>query len=235
MIEAVLTIDDISSENTRAIVDFLCEKGIMAVMFAVGRNVEKFYENAVYAVKRGMIAGNHSYTHPAFHEISMEEAVEEIEKNEELLKRLYDDAGVERKYKLFRFPYGDKGGERKEALQRYLRETGFVKLRDSQITYPWYEQFGMHEDVDTFWTFDFAEWKIRGESGFGKEDVFRKMEDPNPVEGAPLFAENAKHILLLHAHDETEKRVPEYYKLFLEYAMEKGVRFTAPRFNAAYG
>ena len=41
MIHAILTIDDIASENTPAIVDYLNERGIPALMFAVGENVEK--------------------------------------------------------------------------------------------------------------------------------------------------------------------------------------------------
>ena len=60
MIHAILTIDDIASGNTPAIVDYLNEKGITALMFAVGENVERYYDNAVYALQHGMIVGNHS-------------------------------------------------------------------------------------------------------------------------------------------------------------------------------
>ena len=38
----LFTIDDVSSRNTPAIVDDLCARGITAVMFAVGMNVERF-------------------------------------------------------------------------------------------------------------------------------------------------------------------------------------------------
>ena len=61
MIHAMLTIDDIASANTPAIVDYLNEKGITALMFAVGENVERYYDNAIYALRHGMIVGNHSY------------------------------------------------------------------------------------------------------------------------------------------------------------------------------
>ena len=70
MINAVLTIDDIASKNTPALVDYLVEKGIKALMFAVGTHVEKYPENVIYALGRGMIVGNHSYSHPNFAEIS---------------------------------------------------------------------------------------------------------------------------------------------------------------------
>ena len=122
MIEAVLTIDDIASRNTPAIVDYLNEKGIQAVMFAWGEKVEEFFENAVYALQHGMIDGNHSYSHPCFSELSLEDGIAEIAKCETVLERLYSKAGVERKYRPFRFPYGDKGGANADALQMYRAE-----------------------------------------------------------------------------------------------------------------
>ena len=93
MSTAILTIDDIASGNTPAIVDYLNSKGITAVMFAVGVNVEKFYEEAIYALRNGMIVGNHSYSHPAFSKLTLEEAIADIERNEEVLNQLYRDAG----------------------------------------------------------------------------------------------------------------------------------------------
>ena len=80
MIKALLTIDDIASENTPAIVDFLVDKGIPAIMFAWGENVERYPEAAVYALKNGIIVGNHSYSHPQFSELSFDECKAEIEK-----------------------------------------------------------------------------------------------------------------------------------------------------------
>ena len=51
---AFLTIDDFSSKNTPAIVDYLKEQGIKIILFAEGRKVEQFYEEAKYALKNGM-------------------------------------------------------------------------------------------------------------------------------------------------------------------------------------
>ena len=230
MNSALLTIDDISSKNTSAIVDYLKQKQMKAIMFATGANVERYYEEAVYAVKNGMIVGNHSYSHPAFSTLSWEECVEEIEKCEALLDKLYKDSGVERTFKPFRFPYGDKGGANKAALQKLFQEKGFHKVDDRHITYPWWKENGLDKDIDTFWTFDFAEYNIRQGSDFTKESVWERMHDKNPAAGAVLFAENNRHILLLHAHDETEELLPEYYKLFIEHLLENGISFDEPRF-----
>ena len=230
MNSALLTIDDIASKNTPAIVDYLNEKRIKAILFATGQNVERYYEEALYAVKNGMIVGNHSYSHPAFSSLSMKECMEEIEKCEIVLERLYKDSGVERVFRPFRFPYGNKGGDIKNALQKYLKEKGFQKVDDTHITYPWWRENSLDTDIDTFWTFDFEEYKIRQGSEFTKESVWKKMHDTNPESGAVLFAENNRHILLLHAHDETEEMLPEYYKLFIEHLLENGLVFEEPAF-----
>ena len=227
---ALLTIDDFSSKNTPAIVDYLKEKGIQIIFFAEGRKVEQFYEEAKYAVKNGMLIGNHSYSHPAFSSVSLEEGIAEIEKCEEVLNKLYADCGVERVYRPFRFPYGDKGGANKEALQNYLKEKGFHKVDDTCFKYPWWKEFGLDKDMDTFWTFDFAEYMIRPGSDFTKESVWERMHDKNPSSGAVLFAENNHHIILLHAHDETEDMLPEYYKLFIDHLLENGIVFDEPKF-----
>ncbi len=230
MNSALLTIDDISSKNTPAIVDYLKEKGIKAVLFATGENVERFYEEAMYALKNGMIVGNHSYSHPAFSSLTIEECKEEIEKCEKVLDKLYKDSGVERIYRPFRFPYGDKGGKNKEALQKYFQEIGFHKVYDRHIPYQWWKENNLDTDIDTFWTFDFSEYNIRPNSDFTKESVWEKMHDSNPKSGAALFAENNRHILLLHAHDETEEMLPEYYKLFIDHLLENGLVFDEPKF-----
>ena len=230
MINAVLTIDDVASANTPAIVDYLNSNGITALMFAVGENVEKYYDNAIYALKNGMILGNHSYSHPAFSKLSVEEAVEDIEKNEVVLDRLYKDAGVERKYRPFRFPYGDKGGANKDALQAFLRDKGFNKLKDTQLPYAWWKEKGLDKDIDTLWTFDFAEYNIRQGSGFTEDDVWKRIKNMDPAYGAALLKEGNSHFLLLHSHDETEELVPKYYKKFIDYLIEKGVLFSKPEF-----
>ena len=229
MIKALLTIDDIASKNTPQIVDYLVEKGITALMFAWGENIDSFPEEAEYALKNGMVVGNHSYTHPHFSELSYDECVAEIEKCEDALNRLYARAGVERKFRPFRFPYGDKGGENKEALQKYFAANGFDKVNDTRIPYKAWKDMGLDKDIDTFWTFDFMEYCIREGSGFTEEDVFKHIHFVNE-DGVGVLVDGGEHILLLHAHDETEELVPEYYKHFIDCLLENGVEFIKPEF-----
>lgn len=230
---ATLTIDDFSSKNTPAIVDYLQEKGIKPIFFATGQNVEHYYEEALYAVRKGMIVGNHSYSHPAFSSLSLEECIREIENCESVLDRLYRDGGAKRRFRPFRFPYGDKGGENKAALQKYLKEQGFHKVEDTHLSYPWWKENGLDRDIDTFWTFDFAEYNMHLNPDFTKESVWKRMYDDKPENGAALFGKNNRHILLLHAHDETEEILPEYYKLFMEELLKNGVTFDEPAFQSS--
>lgn len=227
---AILTIDDIASGNTPAIVDYLNSKGITAVMFAIGVNVEKFYEEAIYVLRNGMIVGNHSYSHPAFSKLTFEEAVADIEKNEEVLNKLYKDAGVRRIYRPFRFPYGDKGGKIAQDLQKYLAEKGYNKLDDTKVPYEWWKKDGHDKFIDTFWTYDVEEYRLSLEPDFTVEDVWKKMKNPSPAHATALLGDDKHHIILLHAHDETEAIEPMYYKQFIDYMLDNGITFDKPAF-----
>ncbi|MBR6525718.1 MAG: polysaccharide deacetylase family protein [Clostridia bacterium] len=227
---ALLTIDDIASRNTPMLVDYLTEKGIRPILFGWGEMIEKYYDEALYAVKKGFIVGNHSYSHPHFSELTTQQAIEEIEKCEAVLNKLYDDAGVERLWRPFRFPYGDKGGNNKDALQQYFREHGFHKVDDRHIPYTWWKESACYKDIDTFWTFDFEEYRLAWNDGFTYASIQAKMQNPAPVQGAALYGENQRNILLLHDHAETDAVLPGYYKLFIEDMLKNGIVFDEPNF-----
>lgn len=230
MIKAYLTMDDITSNNTRAIIDYFCEKGIQAVLFAWGERFSENYDSAIYALQKGMIIGNHSFTHPHFSELSLDEGIAEIEKCEEVLEKLYKDAGVVRKYRPFRFPYGDKGGENKAAYQEYLKSHGFDKLDDRKILDSYWAEHDLDKDIDTYWTFDFAEYNIRNGSDFTKDDVMKRIDEFFKAIEDGTVNKDTNHFLLIHAHDETEELVPEYYKIFLDEVINRGVSFEKPMF-----
>jgi peptidoglycan/xylan/chitin deacetylase (PgdA/CDA1 family) len=82
---------------------------------------------AVDAVRRGFALGNHSYLHPDFSHIGLQEARSEIERTEALIEDVYARAGVQRPGKWFRFPFLSEGGDRRAALQAMLRELGFAQ------------------------------------------------------------------------------------------------------------
>jgi len=203
---------------------------VVAVGAEAPLNIVEMEESSLNAVKKGMIVGNHGYSHEAFSSLSLEDGIKDIEKCENMLDKLYADSGVRRKFRPFRFPYGDKGGENREGFQKSLKENGFHKLDDRAVSYPWWRESRLSTDIDTFWTFDFAEYNLGKDPHFTKETVWQRMHDPNPQQGAALFAPNNRHILLLHAHDSSEELLPGYCRLFIDHLIENGVVFDEPRF-----
>lgn len=230
MSQAYLTIDDISTENTPILMDYLNEKGITPILFSVGENVEAHWEEAQYALEKGAIIGNHSYTHPHFSELSLSECINQIEKQEDILNKLYLSAGIERTYKILRFPYGDKGGKNKDALQKYLKDNNFCRIDDSNINFDWYQESALNTDIDIFWTFDFAEYMLKDKNGYTYQSILERIHDNNPSTGGDLLNKNSHHIILIHDHIETEKFLPNYFKKLIDYVIASGVEFIQPKF-----
>ncbi len=231
MIKAYLRIDDSPSEITPDFVDYLADKNITPIIFAVGENIEKHFDNAVYALQKGAVIGNHSHTHPDFSKLSLEQAVDEIEKCETLLDKVYECAGVKREHKLFAFPYGNKGEQNKNAIQQYLKAKGFARVDDTAIQFDWYKQNGLDKDIDSFWTFDLAEYQLQWNNGFTYESILERIHDKHPKDGGALLQENSNHIILIHDHFQTNVIIKDYYKTLIDYLINAGVTFVRPEFK----
>jgi len=240
---AYLTIDDAPSVGMNEKVDYLWRKGIPAVWFCMGELLEQRREMAINALKKGFILGNHSYNHPQFSALEVDEALEQIRRTDEIIEALYDSAGVKRPGKYFRFPYGDKGGlkyaevfepysqtglERKQAIQTYLRQLGYVQPAWEQVTYSYYQTAGLRDDVDWYWTYDVMEWSIFAEQHlFGidsLEKVFARMDEDEPEGSRGLNYAGSAEIVLMHDHAETAA----YFELLVERLLEKGLVFELP-------
>lgn len=232
MIKAVLTIDDGPSKITPKIMDFLSSKGIRPIMFMIGVQLEENMGNGVYAIEHGAIAGNHSYSHANFNELTYDECIEEIEKQEVLLRDLYAAAGIERKHKLFRFPFGASGGRNEQRLQDYLRGQGYCRIDDSKIESYWYHGNGFDRRIDATLTFDFGEWQLQCD-GFTMDKVFERINEKAPADGTALLVNDSHHILLMHDHEISDELVPGYYEQILDYVLKCGVTFIEPRFGKA--
>ncbi len=230
MSKAYLTIDDVTTANTPKIIDYLRGKGITPILFSIGQQIEAHWDEALYALKMGAIIGNHSFSHPHFSELTLTGCFSEIEKQENILNELYQAAGVERKYKLIRFPYGDKGGKNKEDLQYYLKLNHFSRINDSLISFDWYKEYTLDVDIDVYWTFDFAEYKLAEDSGYTYESILHRIHDNNPPLGGNLLEKNSCHIILIHDHIETEKVMPNYFEKIIDYITASGVEFIKPKF-----
>lgn len=226
--KAILTIDDAPEKVHREMTDYLLEKNINAVFFIIGEPAETKRESLIYALQKGFYIGNHTYTHANLSELSYEDAIAEIEKCEKVVDSLYEEAGVERKYKLFRFPYLSKGGENREALQKYLRDNGFTKIEDADVSGSLYTDLNGTAEIDVGCSYDFQEYLMHGNPDIRIKWVLDRIaakDDANP-----LFGPEVKHILLLHAHDYSNELAPGYYKDIIEKMLENDTQFLEPAF-----
>lgn len=109
MTKIYLTIDDSPSPYSDELVDYLTARGIQAVFYCIGSRLRDNPAPMLRAIQQGHIIANHSYSHPRFSELSLDECIDEIAKTETIIDDLYQQAGVARPVKLFRFPHLDRG------------------------------------------------------------------------------------------------------------------------------
>jgi peptidoglycan/xylan/chitin deacetylase (PgdA/CDA1 family) len=210
-----LTIDDCPSKDFIEKIDYLCSNNIKAILFCTGKKMKKNSEEIIYAIKRGFIIGNHSYSHLRFSIITPQEAERQIKVTEDIINILYKKAKVKRKFKIFRFPYGDPGTiGNKSIFQFILKKYGYKKLKLKNIKYKWFN-FYFGERIDLFWTYDFTEYKIKN---------IRKMIGKITNMRGNLNDKKTRDILLLHDKSQSTKL---FYKI-MNGLIERNIKFVLP-------
>lgn len=104
-----LTIDDSPSPRTDELIRFLDQAMIPAILFCRGDLLEANPEPIIRAIEKGMIIGNHLYSHKRASTLGFEVVCEEILKTERLIDACYAKANQPRLHKFIRFPYMDRG------------------------------------------------------------------------------------------------------------------------------
>jgi len=225
----LISLDDGPSGITREICDFLESKSLGALMFLWGEHLEALLDTAVYAAQKGMVLGNHSYSHQAFSSLSFEAGVHEIEKTESLINKVYKKAGLARPAKVFRFPYGDTGTEHFAQFQDYLRKEGFKTLNPPHIAYDWYEIDKTQARLDTFWTVDTKDYQFTDpQHNYSLGDAVARLQEKNPVLGGSLVQGSSDEILLMHDNPHTKEKYPDYYKTLIETCIDLELDFWNP-------
>lgn len=77
-LDIYLTIDDGPSQHTHKKVDYLKKHNIPAIWYARGEHIERYPDQLMYAITNGFLVGNHSYSHPYFSNISLEECIAQL-------------------------------------------------------------------------------------------------------------------------------------------------------------
>lgn len=104
---------------TPQVMDILLAANAKATFFVVGEQVEKNPEIVKRAYAEGHEIGNHTYTHPKLSQLPREQCLEEIKRNEKMIKSLIGHNPV-----VFRPPFLDCHQE----LASILGEKGYSMI-----------------------------------------------------------------------------------------------------------
>jgi len=238
MTSCYLTIDDSPSPHTDAMIDFLDERKIKALLFVRGDMIDKHgMESLIRAVKRGHVLGNHSYSHKRFGELSYDEAIAEIEKTDTLIDDVYVRSGIKRTGYYFRFPYLDRGdGDPVERhfdnvveaninddpriikIQNYLHDKGYTQPFDL-CTHPYYQNASIKNAADCLMTYSSFDWMMTDRHK-GKWD-YKTIDDLKTKIDHSDMKNHQGNILIFHDQDETF----ETFKSLIDHMINKGYTF----------
>lgn len=233
-----LTCDDGPEADFIEKINYLDSMGIKAIWFCIGEKIKENMEGIVHGIKNGHIIANHSYSHPYFSELTLNEAREELLKTEVQIEKAYKLAGVKQPFKAFRFPYYDLGdnknsfppktnGIKSSEYQKLLKELGFICPKFYGITYKWYDDFGFRSTSSVECTLDFDDWEIDSDSEDIEESyktVLKRIDRDEPEKGHGLHYKNSNEILLLHTFVELK-----YFKGLIEKMLKSNVDFKLPK------
>lgn len=221
--QVYLTIDDAPTKYFRDKVDYLYERNIPAVFFCIGESVEKYKDDVVYAIRKGFLIGNHSYSHEQFSKLTIDEGNESIRATDDIVDEVYRLANVKRPMKIFRFPYFDLGGDgNKSAYQSLLKELGYIQPHFKGVNLQYFNDKEMFDFLDVRCTFDQMEYCLDVENapyGMNKEEaIIGRIDEDVPYEGRALNCKDTTDIILIHDHENTTDL---FYKLIDRYKEKK--------------
>lgn len=207
MPNAYLTIDDSPSTQTHALVDFLKDRDIPAILFVRGDRLEQNPRAIEYAIKNGLIIGNHSYAHKPAGEMEPQGWADDLELCEHLIEAAYARCDIIRPAKYYRFPYIDRGDGQKieqidkaaitendktNVLQEYLQDQCFSQpFQNMPLSYP-------SHAADCLYSYTSRDWMLtqrhRGKHDYKTlEDLKSKIDTDEALKN-----DTVNHVLLMH-------------------------------------
>jgi peptidoglycan/xylan/chitin deacetylase (PgdA/CDA1 family) len=235
---AYLTIDDGPVAGFIPKIDFLESKGIKAIWTCQGNHLQKYELGALYAISKGHIIGNHSYDHPYFSKISLEEAKRQILETDQIIDNIYKKAKAKRPMKVFRFPFLDNGAgndydnlhwedSHVQALQSYLSKAGYKQPAFDNLNYEWYRKAGLNKCANIDCTYDTFDWVLtESEPTHGYHDLpslLARIDEDVPEGCRGINNPNSNEIIMMHAW------IPmEAFQQLIEKLLRKGLIFKLP-------
>lgn len=244
-----LTIDDGPSRFFIEKIDYLYSNDIPAIFFCRGDLMERDSTSISYAIKKGFIICNHSYDHPYFSEISLNEAYEQIVKTDRIIDKIYKDSKVIRPIKFFRFPFGDRGNKstfvnfldtcrfRKMPRLVNIGKKIFVNIKrkpnheiQNYLRVLGYRKFEFNgseskyfedngEEFDILWTYDIGDWRREN-----SRTVIKRLEKDLPT----IYQRSSNPMNILLMHDQEEIR-SSFFDI-IDYLKKERFNFKLPFF-----
>jgi len=122
--DLALTFDDgPSAEYTEIVLNILKERNIKATFFLVGQMIAGNEDILKRQLAEGHVLASHSYSHPYFQQLGLEDSINQIIRTEAEFMRA---VGIKPNY--FRFPYGDFNQTTLELLGLYQYKTVYWDL-----------------------------------------------------------------------------------------------------------
>lgn len=190
--QVLLTIDDSPSPLMGQRLDYLRPLGVPILWFCRGDNLAERPEIAIQALRDGHTLGNHSWDHPMFSALTLEEAADQIDRTERALEEIHRRAGVPRRTRCFRFPYETTIGtpEHHQALQDLLRSRGFQAPDLPALTDAGFRERVERGDLSWSWTYDLEDWTLRSsdspDAAEVLEQVLSRLTTEIPLRTEPL-------------------------------------------------
>lgn len=218
-----LTIDDCPSIHMDKKVSFLKHVNIPALFYARGEDINTYPDQIINVIKNGFLIGNHSYTHPYFSQISLDQCFDEILKTEKLIDECYNAAKVRRPHKVIRLPFADRGAGPKAAI--WQNETDKSKVREIQnfMQSHNFRQVVFCESnnqfIDSFWDWDTEDYKKKHiENTTLYVDNMRKFFKTYPKDTA---------VILLHDFNNNH----HLFEASMEFLIDNKVKFLDCQIN----
>ncbi len=101
---------------TKQLLDIFRDAGGKATFFMIGEQIDAFEETAALVHAEGHEIGNHTYTHPFLTKITPEQALAELERSDERIRRITGEP-----VKSFRPPYFDAD----EGIYKLAEQLGY--------------------------------------------------------------------------------------------------------------
>ena len=146
-------------------------------------------------LESGMALGNHSFSHPDLHEVSLEEMMDDVRRGEPVTRALLEARGQSLQY--FRHPYLHTGRDlaTKQAFEAFLAQRGYrvapVSIDNSEWIFARAYMLALRA----------GDSRLAERIGKDYVDYMLAMVAFYEDQSDQLFARNISHVLLVHANE----------------------------------